>query len=570
MPVELNVRSELNRIIGELTQIQEAAGKVGDGLADAGKKVGDGLEDQAKKTQTALEKLRSFGGRVADQLVRDFKALASINALAGSLKFSEMFRGSIKETVTLSDSIRKLGTTLGIARGEMSRFQDDVTKGMAKVGLSSTAAANAIAGLAESPVRGEKNILAYATTAGQLASVGRQQGQEGEVAKGLAAVVTARGGNPNDQAQMRAVGDDVLRIRNATGRSVTDILGSMQQLFSGANKSFQGRLQGGGAVSLASAAMIGGAGATAFLESYLKSNVFQRFGSNAQGLGGIVGKDGSLNLAQMEAALGTARGRGMGDEQAGLTTMGLSDDEAKGFIRLTEALRQNQDAVDGARKQQVDLNAAYRESMGLGEAFGANLNRVKGMVSGPLASGTQGLTDVLSSASQSGLGAAAVTGGAGILAALLAGGGLRGVGKGLGVAAATEAATGRQVQPVFVTNFPSGFGMGDGLGSLAKGAGIAGALGTVGLVAAGVAVGVGAVAAGAANESKLSDEALAPLKRAEAKDNEQKQILKDINASMQQLKVITTNGRIEVEVRSKSPDIKASRTPNRGGSFGPQ
>lgn len=565
MPVELNVRSELNRIIGELAQIHDAAGRVGDGLGDAGKKIGDGLDDQARKTETYLERLRSFGGRVSDQLVRDFKALASINALAGSLKFSEMFRGSIKETVTLSDSIRKLGGTLGIARAEMSRFQDDVTKGMARVGLSSVAAANAIAGLAESPVRGQGNLLAYATSAGQLASLGREQGREGDISKGLAGVVTARGGNPNDVNQMRAVGDDVLRIRQATGRSVTEILGAMQQLFSGANKSFQGRLAGGGAVTLASAALFGGKDATSFLEKYLHSNVFQRFGSDAQGLGSIIGKNGGLNLSAMEEVLKSARGRGLGDEQAGLTTMGLSDEEAQGFIRLTSALRENREAVDGARQKQVDLNTSYRESLGLGESFNRVLNKSKGAFSSVLAPATQGLTNALTGAGDSTAGALATTAGAGIIAALLAGGGLRGIAKGAGV----EAVTGRQVQPVFVTNFPGGFGMGDGLGGLAKGAGIAGALGTVGLVAAAGAVAVGAVAAGVSNEGKLSDEALAPLKRAKDYDAEQKQILKEINASMQQLKIVTTNGRVEVEVRSKSPDIKASKVPNRGGSFGP-
>lgn len=564
MAVELNVRSELGRIIGELEQLQTAAGKVGDELGKAGDEIGDGLNKKAKDTEGYLAQLQNFGGRVASQLTRDFKALLSVNALAGSLKFSEMFRGSISETVTLSDSIRKLGSTLGLASREMSRFQEAATKTMAQVGLSSEAAAGAIGGLAETPVRGQKNLLAYMQTAGQLASVSREGGREGDIAKGLSRVVTARGGSPNDLSQMKAVSDDVLRIRQATGKSATEVLSSMEQLFSNANKSFQQRLRGGGAVTLATAALVGGQDATGFLEKYLSSNVFQRFGSNAQGLGGIVNKSGGLDLSQMESVLREARGRGMGDEQAGLSTMGLSDEEAKGFMRLTEALRQNKDVVDGARTRQVDLNATYRESMGLSEAFKGSLNRVKGLAAGPLAYATQKGTDLLSGAAQSNVGALGITAGAGVLAAVLTGGGIRGIAKAAGV----EQVTGRQVQPVFVTNFPGGFGVGEGLGGLAKGGGIAGALGTAGLIgAAGFAVGGAAIAAGLSNEKKLSGEALEPLNRAKAYDEDQKRILQEISAGIQQIKVVNGNGRVSVELNKK--ELRETKPQSRGGSFGP-
>jgi hypothetical protein len=565
MPVELNVRSELSRIIGELAQIHEASAQVGDGLSDAGKKIGDELNKKSKETETYLERLRSFGGRVADQLVKDFKALASVNALAGSLKFSEMFRGSIKETITLSDSVRKLAGTLGIAREEMSRFQNDATRALAKVGLSSESLSNSLGGLAETPVRGQKNLIAYAETAGELASVSRERGREADISRGLSKVVTARGGNPNDVSQMRAVADDVMRIRSATGKSASEILQAMESLFSGANKSFQGRLQGGGAVSLASAALFGGKDATGFLERYLHSNVFQRFGADAQGLGGIIGKNGALSLPAMESVLKTARGRGLGDEQAGLTTMGLSDEEAQGFIRLTAALRDNEATVEAARTKQVDLRKSYEESLEMGEAFNRVLGRTKSLMQVP--SLAHGATDLLTKAGSSDVGAVATTVGAGVLAAVLTGAGLRGIGKAAGV----EAATGRQVTPVFVTNFPSGFGAG-GLGDLAKGAGVTGLLSTVGLIGAGVVVGGAAIAAGAANESRVADETLAPLKRFQERESANEKILQDINTSMkQQVQILSSpkSGRIEIDVRATTPNIKATPSPNRGASFGP-
>lgn len=559
MPVELNVRSELSRIIGELQQIHGAAQKVGDGLDDAGKKIGDSLNGKAKETETYLARLQSFGGRVADQLVRDFKALASVNALAGSLKFSETFRGSIKETIALSDTVRKLSGTLGIAGKDMAKFQNDATRSLSKVGLSSEALSNSLSGLAETPVRGQGNFIAYAERAGELASVSRQRGSEGDIARGLSRVVTARGGNPNDQAQMRAVSDDVLRIRQATGKSATEILGAMEQLFSGANKAFRSRLQGGGAVSLAAAALLGGQGSTSFLEGYLKTNKFQQFSPNSQGLGGIVGANGALNLTQMEAVLRDARGRGLGDEQAGLTTMGLSNEEAQGFIRLTEALRENQAVVESARTKQVDLRKTYQDSLEMGEAFNRVLSRTKGIFQ--FSGAGHGLTSLLTGAGNSDAGAIATTVGSGILAALLTGGGIRGIAKAAGI----EAATGREVTPVFVTNFPAGFGGAGGLlGQAASGLGIAGALGAVGIGAA--AVGTGALIA--ANESKLAAQATEPLERARAKQDSDNAILKEISGHLQQIKFTNgANGRVRVELNKR--ELREASPQNRGASFGP-
>ncbi len=557
MPVELNVKTQLGKIITELQAIQAESDKVADGLSDAGAKIGDHLNTQTQKTHRYLAGLQSFGGRVASQLISDFKALASVNALAGSLKFSSQFAGSVKETISLSDSIRRLGSTLGITGQAMARFQDKMTRGLGQIGLSSEAAANALGGLAQTPVRGENNLLAYSRSAGQLASISNERGQEGTIAAGLSRVVTARGGDPNDLAQMKAVSDDVLRIRRATGRSASEVLGAMDQLFSNANKAFQKRLQGGGAVSLASAALIGGKGSTAFLERYLSSNRFQQFGPQAQGLGSIVGKDGSLNLKAMEGVLKEAKGRGLGDAQAGLTTFGMSDEEAQGFIRLTEAMRSNGALIEENRKRVVDQNEEYRKSMGLGDAFKANLNKLKGLL--PTGGATQGLTDILGSASQSTGGAAAVTGGAGLLAALLAGGGLRGIGKGLGVGgfakgAAIEAATGRQVQPVYVTNAAE-IGAGGAISTALGGAGLAGKVGkTLGVVGAGVA----AFEAGGAVGNYLDSTETG----GKVFDK-----LADVLLALTQ-KLGYMNGKpIKVELNPRQ--LKESRQPTRGASYGP-
>ncbi len=564
--VELNVRTQLNKIVKELQEISGEADNVGENLAAGLDKLTESLNTQTQRTQRALAGLQSFGGRVASQLVRDFKALASINALAGSLKFSEMFRGAVKETLSLNDAIRKLGNTLGIAGSDMVRFQDSMSRGLGEIGLSSEAAAKALEGLSQTPVRGQENLIAYSKTAGQLASISKEQGQEGAIAQGLSKVVTARGGNPNDVNQMKAVADDLLRIRLATGKSASEILSAMDQMFSGANKAFQKRLQGGGAVTLASAALIGGKGSTSFLERYLGSNRYQRAGMEAQGLGKIVDRTGGLSLPAMEQTLAAAKGRGMGDAQAGLTTFGMSDEEAQGFIRLTEAMRQNAGLIEESRKRQVDINQTYRESMGLLESFSASLNKLKGLV--PTGSVTQKGTSILQSASQSAIGAGVVAGSAGLVAALLAGGGLRGIGKaaglgGLAKGAAVEGLTGREVVPVYVVNAAE-IG-GGGLGGLAGKAGVGGLLGTAGLVGAGVAVGAAVIGAGKMNYDELAAKAMAPMKEAEAKHEENIKILESINAGIHT--IANKNGRQIIELNKR--ELKESRQPNRGGSFGP-
>src|ERR1051326_6612004 len=132
--VTLSVRTQLMKIVEELDKIDQKGRNVAANLKDAGKAIGDNVNDQTKKTTTYLEDLSNLGRRVADQLKDDFKTLAALNAVTGAMKISEQFRGSLKETADLSDIIRKLGRTFGIAREDFVKFQTSVTKGLGDVG----------------------------------------------------------------------------------------------------------------------------------------------------------------------------------------------------------------------------------------------------------------------------------------------------------------------------------------------------------------------------------------------------------------------------------------------------
>lgn len=569
--VEVQVQSQLSKIIEDLQAIQKASAGVSAQQKEMAGDVGKAVQESTKEVEKGLEKTKNFGARVADQLRKDFSSLFSMGSLTSGLKLADQFGGSVKESVNLSDTVRRLSSVFGIAGKDFIHFQNTMINGLGEIGAGSEAAANALKGLAETPVRGEKNILAYAKMAAQLASISGEKGQEGGIAKGVAGVVTAQGGNPNDQGQMSAVTNQMLQIRQATGKSFTEISSILTELYSKTNKDFQGQLKGGGSTTMATAALQGGPQATAFLEKYLGMNRIERKGMEAQGLGQIAGKDGKLDAGAIMSTMKEAQSRGLGDAQAGLKTMGLSDDEAKGFIRLAEAMKTSGSAINGAKDAVVDINSEYRKTMSLGDAFRSNINQVKRVLSPIISGGSQGLTEALGATGQNGGSAALVTAGAATLAAMLTGGGLRGVGKGLmgglgdeAKSKAIEAATGEHVQKVEVINFPNG-GIG---GMMEKASGAVAGAGTAVTGAAGMgAAAIGATSVAAAGTVVAAGYGLSELTGAIVKaitgaDLKNSQGFSGSFARTGEMPV----QEVKVKVELNKKDLRATPLPGRGGS----
>ena len=206
-PVEISVRSSLQKVLDELEVIKKAAKETGDAFKQTGNGVAEGLNQNVKKTENFFTQLRSLSRRVADQLRGDFKSLISLNALTDALKLSNQLRQSLDQTVELSNTVRKLGTTFGIAGKDFVSFQTLMSEGLGELGLDSEVAAKALQGLSTTPVRGQENLLQYSKASGMLASIGGQKGQEGAIAKGMADVsIQARGGNvqrPDSDGQAR-------------------------------------------------------------------------------------------------------------------------------------------------------------------------------------------------------------------------------------------------------------------------------------------------------------------------------------------------------------------------------
>lgn len=555
--VEVTVRSQLLKIAQDLEVIAKASEKVQNGLKGSAEDVGKAVNDSTRKVQSGMDKLQSFGRRLADSLRKDFSSLAGINALAGSLKLSEQFKGSIKETVNLSDTIRKLGSTFGIAGKDFASFQSRMTKGLGAIGLSSDDAANALQGLADTPVRGEKNLIGYAKAAGELASIGNEKGSEGKIANGLARVVKGSGGDPNNMGAVGSVSEDIRRARNATGKSPSEILAAMQQLLTKMPEEMRKTVGTRGLTNLAAISQVAGANSTQFLEEFMSKSSVARKALEAQGFKGVFNKNG-LDVDKFGKASKSILGRVGEDPRLAAQTLGISEEAADGFIRLAKSLDKVRSAQDAIAGSTGDLDEQYRSSMGLGEAFRANINKVKGVFAGPLAGITQGVTDVLSKASGSGVGAAAVVGGGGLLAALLAGTGLKGIAGGLGMggiakAGAVEGLTGRQVQPVYVTNASE-------MGGIGKGA--MGGAATLGLVGAAAAVTAGLVA----NQQARIIAEVDPAKQKnmiEAGDKGTGNGASNGGNALAQSLINWLRGQ-KVEVALKSPELKAASRPSRG------
>ncbi len=514
---KISVRSDLLKIAEDLVTIANASQETGQALTEVSKAVGKNVNDQISLVSGGMNKMRALGRDLARQLGSDLKSLFGANAVLSGLKLNEQFSGSIKQAVQLNDTIRNLAPVFGMNQQKAEDFKRSLVKNLSEIGVGADAAANALTGLSTTGVRSPGALEEYAKTASQLAGITAQKGQEGSIAKGLAGVVRAQGGDVNDKTAMQRVSDDVIRIRNATGKSATEALGMLEKLFSVTNSDLKSRVKQGGGVALATAALFGGEGSTGFLERYLQTDRYARTAMESQGLGRLIGNNGALNPAAFEQTLSAAKGRGSGNVEAGLKTFGMSDEEAKGFLRLTEALRENASAIEAARRSTVNINEEYRKTMSFGDAFRANINRVKGNLSeagsslgdffqrsaeglglgGAAASvrkyfGIEGATQGLVKSSENDALSGAVVGGSALLSAILLGGGLKTIGGALGGGIiggalkkqAYEGVTGEKVQRVEVINWPGEFGAlttaaGGALGAIGKGAlvGLAGAAG---------------------------------------------------------------------------------------------
>lgn len=492
MSVQLNVNSQLPILMAQMKQISSIAKEVSRDFEKFSKKAGDEETKQTTRVQKGLESMRNLGRRVFRGLLEDMKALASVQSILGGMKLSSQFAGTLKETTALSDTIRKLGDHFGIARSEFMSFQNDMTRGLGKLGIGSDAASKALEGLSDQPVRGKEALMEYATAAGRLGIITGARGRESEISGGMARVLTARGGKAGDVGEIKNLEMMLARIRIATGKTAPESLRSMEAFFNKMPPQFKKSFNNKMLESMTSAAMIGGENATTMLEEYFKLSPNQRAHLTSRGYAKMFTKEGGIDTKVLKDMADEAKRLGGGDIRQGWKALGASSDEAAdGLQNLADRIDQLNEMQSRLKSTNVDLQDQMMKNMSLQEAYNSVLDQVKGTLPEVTTGLTQGLTQLLSEAGQSKAGSLAVAGGGALASAVLLGGGMRGVGSilskipGGGMigtvarGAAAESITGQKTIPVYVTNAGEiggkmGLGAGAGMGIMGK-AGLVGA-----------------------------------------------------------------------------------------------
>lgn len=475
--VTLIGRAELDSIYQSLKKMNEEATKGMKGIEQAGKKTNDALDSAAKKTDSNLKRIGAGLRRMANQLYGDFKALGALESLQAGLKISSQFKGAVSESIKLSDTVRRLGGSFGIAKADFGKFHGALSKGLGDIGASSEAAANALQGLSGLGVKGGASAINLSKGAVELAGMSGEKGNEQSIAHLLGSSIQAQGKNVNDTGAQNAMIAAVTQAVNATGQKSSDILGNIEQIFSKMPDDLRKIINPKSMAQMAVMASTIGPGATSALQKYMGMTKQDRMGLSAQGFNPI-GKNGEIDLKSLQAFIKDTKNRGL-DSRSSLKTAGFSDEEAESLVRMGERANDLSEVFKKLESSSSDAEQSFKDSRGMVDNFKASINKLKGEAEGFFAPIEQGITNFLGKQSESTKGAATVVGGGALAAAVLAGGGLRGIFKaGLGEAKdkATEAITGEHVQKVHVTNFEdmalagaaAGGGGGGGMGVMGK------------------------------------------------------------------------------------------------------
>lgn len=492
-------RAELDQIMKSLKKFRDQADRGVKEIGNLGKKTNETLENTTKKAETKIKQTGSTLRRLAGQLYSDFKALMSLNALQGALKMSSMFQNAVGESIDLSDTIRRLGASFGIARKDFGNFQSALTKGLGDIGASSEDAARALEGLSGLGIRDQGALMNLTKGAVTLGGISGEKGNIKGIAGQLGSVMKSSGANVEDVgAQKRLIGEVTAAVQ-ATGKGASEILGAMDEIFSKMPDDLRKKVGPEFMSQMAVVATTAGPGATQALQQYMQAGAIKRTPFEAQGFGGVIGKNGMLDLKQLFKFIKETKNRIGFDQRAALQTAGFSEEAADGLIRISQSSKELERNLDALSSASRDNEEVYRNTRGFVDSFKGSINTLKGTLDSMLHFGgaMQHVTDFLSSQVGSKAGSAAVVAGGATVAALLAGGGLRGITGLIGgemKKKAFEEVTGEKVQDVFVVNFDQiGQGVGTNIkgmlsgagGMLGKGASLGGAL------AVGTAIGEG-------------------------------------------------------------------------------
>lgn len=393
--VLLKGRAELDAIHQSLKKItthsKQAMGEIG----NLGKRLDETLMKTVKKTENGIKATGSALRRLAGQLFSDFKALAALQSITGGMKLSNQFAGSIKESLKLNDSVRRLGNSFGIAKKDFGKFQTELSRGLGEIGASSEAAAQALEGMAGFGVKGIESVRGLAKGAVTLAGIGGERGNEKGVATGLASALQQSGKNVNDLSAQKALIGEVTAAVTTTGKSASEILAAMNAIFEAMPNNLRKAVGPKAMAQLAVLTTTGGPGVTKAFTDYLKKDVIQRAPMEAQGFKPFNGK-GELDLKGIQKFIEETKKRGPG-ERTSLMTAGFSEEAAEGLVRLGERSEEAADKINMLSTATRNNEKAFIDTMGAVEAFQGSINTVKSWIEDATGGVSQKITEFLAS-----------------------------------------------------------------------------------------------------------------------------------------------------------------------------
>jgi hypothetical protein len=416
--LEIKIKAELDKLLNGLAKVEQLASNVGKGMAEGTKQVNDEVAKQTTKLATGLEKVGAKVKSIFHTMKQGAEIMAGLIGLEGALDIKDTITHSIKSTLSLADTVRKLGPVFNVAAKDFGAFQAKITKGMGEAGLSTEAAKHALEGLAETQVRGEA-VTKYAVNAGELAEATGTKGSEGTIAKLLAGVTTAKGGNVNDTGQMHKIASEVLATYNATGMKPEAILSGMQDIFTSLPDDLKKSISTKGLAAAASTESVV-PGAMKVITA-LMSNSTARKSMLQQGFDvDKMFKGGGFDPKQLAMAIKGILGRVPEDKHLAAATV-FGEDAANAAVQFAEKVSDATRVAEKVTKAHADLAKQANQSRGLSEAFDAALDQTKATLSGYLEPALHATINQMNEMSKTKGGAAGVAGAGFMMGSLIFG-----------------------------------------------------------------------------------------------------------------------------------------------------
>lgn len=570
--VELKFKADLTGISAKLDQLMGMFDKTIKSSGDASKEVSKGIEDNVRRTERSSRDMGSFLGRVAKGIKDDFKNLIAIESLQSALKLSNNMKGAIAQTQTLADTVRRLGTNFGITGDRFVQFQKNLLMGLGQMGLKADYATDALESLSDTGVKGEQAVMEYAKSGGALAQITGEDPRA--IMRGIQEILLEQGKNVSDKGNVQSMSSDLLKGFRGGRIKPTEAIETIKSLFAAMPKDMRSKMTGQGMVDMASMTRVGGKGALEVFEKFLKMpETFRQKGGIMSGFEKVITAKG-VDVAAFSKFYKSILERAKTDPTIATSTLGLTAEGIQGFQKLGEHLSEMKEAVDGNHASLGNLQEDLENSRGLWDAFSASISRVSGMIGTVLAPLEQGAARILGKAAQGDGTAVATVAGAGILAAVLASIGLKGIGKGLGLGgniAAGAAAKMAGATPVWVVNASDIGGgangaltqVGQAMGFLSK------ALGVVGVGVAAYQVGKQFIQPALHEATKQTDKSGRETDLADRLVGGYLDWVRGTNVmgrNEEDYASITSSGGKIVYVKEDGTNLKTVRQPTRGGS----